>query len=613
MIEGGLMTSKNLRTRAEDAMRVTRGELTTFPEQDVQRIVHELQVHQIELEMQNEALRVAQQDLERSHEEFQELFDCAPVGYVLLNAVGQVTRANTAVMKLLNVQSSSLIGQHFYIFVAPEDRLLVEEHVRKARQHVRATCEVRLRTRDSGTGHARLDLSTIPSSTTDCLVGLTDISERKRSQEALERLNHQLEAKVAARTSELAVRNRDLEQEIARRSLSESKRRELETHLREAKRFESLGLLAAGIAHDFNNLLVGVLGNAELLLLTPGLTDSFREPLSLIRRAGRHASDLTRQLLVFAGRGQLIMTPVNLPRVVADNLELLRTRLPAGVQLQSDIAAELPVIDADRGQINQVVMNLVMNAIEALEVPSAIVVQTRLEHIDAETLVTFQHNASARPGEFAVLLVQDAGRGIDTPTLARIFDPFFSTKFAGRGLGLASVLGIVQSHRGALRVRTKPGIGTCFEVAFPVGEPQQHESQHPGPLESEWKGAGSILLIDDDEAVARVVAQMLKYFGFDVTVANDGEAGLALFRRRDPAFQCVVLDWIMPGFSGERVLQELRALEPTLPVVVISGYCTEDLTGYDQYMVCVQKPMTVAQLRDAVSGLLGEAATRLAQ
>jgi PAS domain S-box-containing protein len=600
------MTLKTLRARAEDAMRMTRQDLTATEGPDVQRIMHDLQVHQVELEMQNESLRIAQDDVDRSHEEYQELFECAPVGYVLVNAAGQVIRANTAVCTLLKVPRANLVGQHFAIFVAPEDRLVLEQHLRSAHHQAHATCEVRLRSRGNDNCHARLDLSAIPSSSTDCLVVLTDISERRSNIEALERLNRDLEAKVSARTAELAARNNHLEEEIVRRSNSETQRRVLEAHLRETKRFESLGLLAAGLAHDFNNLLVGVLGNAELLLLTPGLAESFREPISMMRRAGRQASDLTRQLLVFAGRGQLLMAPVNLPRVVAENLELLRTRLPAGVQVQVDIATPLPQIEADRGQVNQVVMNLVTNAIEALDGESVIMVRTRLESLDAEALSTFQHYATAAPGDFVVLRVQDSGNGIDAAVLARIFDPFFSTKFAGRGLGLASVLGIMQSHRGALRVRTTVGEGTGFEVAFPVAE-LRRESEQPRPLvESDWRGSGPVLLIDDDQEVSKVVAQMLRCLGFDVTAVNGGEVGLELIRRRDPPFKCVVLDWIMPGFSGERVLQILREFEPQMPVILISGYGTEDLATYDDHVICLQKPMTLAQLRDAAIEVLGE-------
>jgi len=591
-------------------MLVTRREISTFANDDVQQLVHELQVHQIELEMQNEELRVTQREVERSQEEYQELFHCAPVGYVLLNAAGDVVRANSAVLTLLDVSRKRLLQRGLRAFVAAADQPLLEEHFHIVRKQARTTCEVRLRARGDVRHHVRVDMSSMPSRAGECLVVLTDISERKRNVEALEQLNHELEARVAARTEELATRNLQLEEEIAGRARSELHRHELEARLREARRFESLGLLAAGIAHDFNNLLVSVLGNAELLLLTPGLAEAFREPLSLIKRAGRHASDLTRQLLVFAGRGQLNRAAVKLPMIVAENLELLRTRLPTGVQLQAQIAADMPQIEADRGQLNQVVMNLVTNAIEALDGPGAIAVHTHAERHDAESLATFQYNSAAAPGDFVVLKVEDSGRGIPTAVLSRIFDPFFSTKFAGRGLGLASVLGIVQSHRGALRVQTELTVGTSFEVAFPLADRlTTADSERAGPVGVDWKGSGSVLLIDDDDAVRDVVAQMLSWLGFDVTAASGGEIGIELYRERKAPFKFVVLDWIMPGFSGERVLKALRELEPELPVILISGYSIQDLATYDRRVACLQKPMTFAQLREVVSQVIGELPT----
>jgi signal transduction histidine kinase/CheY-like chemotaxis protein len=453
--------------------------------------------------------------------------------------------------------------------------------------------------------HAQLDIR-VPRPATDCLVALTDVSERKRSHVALERVNQELEARVAARTVDLETRNRQLEAEIRARVASEAQQRALESRMRESDRFQSLGLLAAGIAHDFNNLLVGVLGNAELLLLTPGLADRWRVPLSLIKRAGQQASDLTRQLLVFAGMGQLTTASVNLPRIVTESLEFLRTRLPQGIQLQAQITADLPAIEADRSQISQIVINLVTNAIEAVDERGVIVVQTRAEQLSADTLAEFQYNADIEPGEFAMLRVQDCGPGIDASTVKRIFDPFFSTKFAGRGLGLATVLGIVQAHRGALRVRSKPGEGTSFDIAFPLAAARV-SSERPDVHQDQTNlvvGSGPVLLIDDDDSVRAVVGQLLALLGFEVTAANSGQAGLDLFCRGEPSFKFVVLDWMMPGLSGEQVLGSLRELKPALPVILISGYNAGELAANDGNVVRVQKPMTLARLRDAVCSVI---------
>jgi signal transduction histidine kinase/CheY-like chemotaxis protein len=436
---------------------------------------------------------------------------------------------------------------------------------------------------------------------------LTDISERKRSQETLESSNRELEARVASRTLELESRNRQLEKEIASRIASDEQRRALETRLRESERFESLGLLAAGIAHDFNNLLVSVLGNADLLLLTPELSESSRESLKLIKQAGHNASALTHHLLMFAGEGAVRLAAVDLPSAAVSALALLQPNLPSRIRLETQLARACPAIHADASQINQIVMNLVTNAAEAIDGQGQISVSTHAAELDAAALAEFQHHRCAQPGQFVILQVQDSGSGMDAATVSRIFDPFFSTKFTGRGLGLASVLGIAQGHCGALRVRTREGAGTSFEIAFPVSSHEPVRLAKPSVPVLDWSGSGPLLLIDDDDAVRRVLTLLLRALGFDVTAVASGKAGLELFMRKDPAFPVVVLDWLMPGLSGEQVLRALRELEPTLPVLLVSGYSAQDFESNDAYVARLQKPMTLGQLRAALRRLTGSA------
>jgi PAS domain S-box-containing protein len=602
------MIRDELRKRAEDAVRMTRRDVAALATQEeIQRLVHELQVHEIELEMQNESLRQTQREVETSHDQYQKLFDCAPVGYLMVEDPGRIARANAAAEKLLGVPRARIIGQRLTAFVEARDRLLLDEHIRGALVRAHSTCEVRLNAAGPAAGgfvHVRVDISVASAQPDGCMVVLTDISERKRSQELMEQLNQELETHVAARTAELATRNRELETEIQARAKSEAHRHKLEARLRESDRFESLGLLAAGIAHDFNNLLVSVLGNAELLLLTPGIPDAWRKSLLMIRSASRNASDLTHHLLVFAGRGELCLTEVDLALAAESSLELLRTHLPARVQLQVQISRDLPDIEADASQVKQVLMNLVTNAAEAIEGEGSIVIRAFEAPLDGAALAEFQHHRGAEPGRFVVLHVQDSGTGMDGPTVNRIFDPFFSTKFTGRGLGLASTLGIVQGHGGALSVHSAPGRGTSFEVAFRVAEYQRQRQHVPlkstVPEDDDWTGCGPVLLIDDDDVVRHVVAQLLRRIGLDVTEANGGKAGLELFQNSAPRFPLVVLDWLMPGFSGQQVLPALRELEPNVAVILISGYSADDLPSYDERIVRLQKPMTLSQLRAAV-------------
>jgi CheY-like chemotaxis protein len=342
------------------------------------------------------------------------------------------------------------------------------------------------------------------------------------------------------------------------------------------------------------------LGNADLLLHAGDLSEEARESVGLIKRAARNASDLTRQLLVYAGQGHATMGPVLMSRLLKDSVELLRSATPSGIDIHVLTPGELPLVMGDRGQIQQVIFNLVRNAIDSIGDQGLIIIRARGETIDADALATFSHASAALPGEFVVLQVQDTGSGIAASDLPHIFDPFFTTKFAGRGLGLASVLGIVQGHHGALRVQSGVGEGSLFELAFPLAAPLRH-SDTPGALrEADWTGSGPALLIDDDDSVRDALEQLLSMLGFQVTAAASGEEGLALFGAADPPFQLVVLDWMMPGLGGPDVLASLRAQRADVPVVLVSGLRADTLAVDDTRAVRVQKPMTLAELRAAV-------------
>ena len=606
------MSLRELRTRAERALHITRSDVDSLSRKDVKTLVHELQVHQIELEMQTEALQVTQLELMDSLAQYQGLFESAPIGYVTLDEQGLVTRVNEAASALLGLPCTSLMGRTLEQLLNADARAEYQRILGNAEVCARAQLEVAVATPANGTLYLQLDISRNPGPAGGCLVALMDVSQRKRNLEAAARAARELEIRVADRTAELTAKNQQLEAEIAGRAKSEALQRSLEAKLRDSERFESLGLLAGGIAHDFNNLLVGVMGNAELISLTPKLPEVCREPLALIVRACRQSLLLTRQLLVSAGKGgQLTMVPVNLPKVAAENLELLRERVPPEIQLQVKVGRDVPAIRGDRAQINQLMINVLTNALEAVSGSGVVAVETREQRLDAEALAEFAHALGAQPGRFVVLTVRDSGPGMDEQRLARIFDPFFSTKFPGRGLGLATVRGIVKAHQGALRVRSAPGTGTCFEIALPVLESLADSAPAASKAAQEWRGSGPILLVDDDNAVRNVFSKLLSVLGFTVTEAVSGNQALELFRADPERFQLLVLDWIMPGMTGKQTLEAVRALAPELPVILISGYNPEDLGTYDAQVICLQKPMTLADLREAAYRLLvGNAAER---
>jgi PAS domain S-box-containing protein len=589
-----------LRHRAEDVLRKTRRDVAELPTEDVQRLVHELQVHQVELEMQNEELRTRTSELEETRSLYQELYEFAPTGYLDLDSVGAIRQANLAAAVLLDVDRHVLVGRSFSEFVEAEDVLLFHEHLRDTARSVRSVCELRLSRPGGRPSYVLLVTSCDAAPTAGYLMALMDVTERQQAQEALHDLNEKLEERVEARTGELAKQNALLEREMAARAKGEEERRRLEARLRDAVRLESLGLLAGGIAHDFNNLLVGVLATADLLLHKQGLPDDVRDSVGLIKRAARGASDLTRQMLVYAGQSHVVLEAVDLHGAIGASLELIHVSLPDFAAIRTELANDVPPIEADRGQVQQVVTNLVMNAVEALhDGTGTVVVRTQVKELDAQALARFPHATGAQPGRFVVLSVTDTGRGMDARTLARVFDPFFTTKFTGRGLGLASVLGIVHGHRGAIRTRSDPGQGTTFEVAWPVS-PAAAQTKAASVPATEWQGSGRALVVDDDEVVLAAVARQLEFLGFEVVPARSGIEGIRLVQEATSPFAVVMLDRSMPGLSGDQVLALLQELAPELPVVLMSGGSVEGMNLTGKRVTFLPKPMTVAELASAV-------------
>ena len=593
-----------MRVRAEGVLRKASLDSSRPPTSDVERAVHDLRVHQIELEMQNEELKIATRELERARTEYQSLYDDAPVGYLSVDAHGIIRRANLAAAAILGVAAPRLVGRLLAKFVEADDLRKLYDHMRAAEPHSTVACELRLGTSGRSAIHARLETRAEADPSTGHRIVLIDITDRKRAERALEELNQELEARIAERTIELAERNKELEAQIAGRLQADEERRRLEKRLHEAERLEGLGLLAGGIAHDFNNLLVGVVSNVDLMLEDATLTDDVREGLTLVRRAGLSAADLTRQMLIYAGQGRTVFEPVDLNAAVTEAIELLRGRMPKRPVLEVALGEALPAVAADRVQIQQVVANLVLNASEAIgDASGKIEVSTRVEDLDAAKLDGFAHRADAEPGRFVVLRAVDTGPGIDPGTLVRIFDPFYTTKFAGRGLGLASVLGIVRAHRGALHVESEVGRGTRFEIAWPLSAGRTSSRAPPQDSVRKWKGAGRVLVVDDDSAVRNVVAEQLQRLGFEVTPASGGADALRLFDSGS-GFALAVVDQTMPGLSGEQLIAALRERDPDLPAVLMSGYRRKQPVGADDRLTFLQKPMTTAQLSDAVRAAL---------
>jgi PAS domain S-box-containing protein len=397
--------------------------------------------------------------------------------------------------------------------------------------------------------------------------------------------------------------------DITERLKAEDERRALERQMLHVQKLESLGILAGGIAHDFNNLLVSVLGNAGLALAEMDQTSPLRSRLNDIELAAQRAAELTRQMLAYAGRGRFLVQHLNLSEVVSELATLLRTVVSRTAELDVRLSEDLPAVEADAAQLRQVVMNLVTNASDAIAgSPGRIEISTGRVYATREYLARCI-GQDLQAGEFVFAEVADTGCGMDEETLARIFDPFFTTKVTGRGLGLAAVLGIVRSHRGAIAVESTPGSGTQFRLLLPAVAAAQSENAAAGATPKPPVSSGTVLVIDDDTGVRTVATLSLERAGFQVVSAGDGEEGIELMRHRGNDFDAVLLDMTMPRLSGADTCRLIKDLQPDLPVVLTSGYTEPDAAarfGTDEIAGFLQKPFTPAALvrivQDAVTG-----------
>ena len=402
--------------------------------------------------------------------------------------------------------------------------------------------------------------------------------------------------------------------DITDRKQAEERQRELERQMLHAQKLESLGVLAGGIAHDFNNILAAILGNADLAMLRLPPDQPARCFLGEISTASRRAADLCRQMLAYAGRGHFSVEPLDLSKIVREMGDMLRVSISKKATVVYDLSHDLPPINADAAQVRQVIMNLIVNASEALdERPGTIRISTGTgSYMPGEASILVDE--LERPGDCVFVEVADTGVGMDEATKRRVFEPFFSTKFAGRGLGLAAVLGIVRAHKGAIELDSSPGHGSTFRIRFPAAprEPAQAEAESQAPA-AKYRGSGTILVIDDDALVLRVTEQMLRSPGFEVLTAADGRSGIELFRKHlataSPSnpIACVVLDWMMPVMDGEQTLRELRRLSPSTPVLVTTGGSqhgsagSPDLRDADAFL---QKPFGAEELLGKIRELV---------
>jgi PAS domain S-box-containing protein len=356
-----------------------------------------------------------------------------------------------------------------------------------------------------------------------------------------------------------------------------SEERDAEEALRQSQKLESIGVLAGGIAHDFNNLLTGIMGNAGLArrAVLGGHKERAANLLQDVLKASERAADLTRQLLAYAGKGQFVIQAVDLSKLVTEVSTLIRASISKKITLVMDIPDECPPIEGDRTQLQQLVMNLVINGGEAIgEAPGTLTLRIRTEHFTERRQRIRTQGFPLFAGDYVRVDVTDTGAGMDKETRKRIFEPFFTTKFLGRGLGLSAALGIVRGHRGAIGVTSEPEKGTTFTVLLPVlHAPQPLRRSVPEIYpEGDIRGAGTVLVADDDPMVRSLAAGVLREAGYTVELADDGAQAVERLRELGQRVSLVLLDLTMPRLAGAEAALELRRIQPDIPIVAMSGY-----------------------------------------
>ena len=491
-----------------------------------------------------EALLASREHLRRSEEQFHSLFEGVPDTVLVHDMSGRILHVNDAGVKQLGWPADTLVGMNIHDLIAPAALTDYLDHLQN--------------TWTEGAGRFDTTFTTRSGARFDAEV-------------------HQRSVEIDVG---LAVTN--VVRDITARRKAGDERERLDARMQHSQKLESLGILAGGIAHDFNNLLVGILGSADLALvdLRPGET-KLRKTFQQISRSAKRASDLTNQMLAYSGKGAFVIETIGLNTVIDPMKELLQASVSKNVILAFHERTGLPAIEADLSQIRQVLVNLVINAGDSIRADNGLVnITTKTVTADRAFLASGHLDEHLPEGKYVVLEVSDNGSGMDAATIEKIFDPFFSTKFAGRGMGLAAVLGIVRGHRGTIRVESTPGQGTRFQVLFPASTQAPPLPPEPDTFDDQdWMGKGTILVVDDEQTVRDVVSAVLERFGFDVVTANDGLEGVELLRSRPDDVSAVILDMTMPRMNGDQAFLRMRDIRADVPIILASGFDETEVTG----------------------------------
>ncbi len=525
------VTAQDLRQRAEELFRTSESHIpeSTSPD-ETKQLLHELRVHQIQLEMQNEELRRAQADLDASQARYFDLYDLAPIGYLTITDNNMIQEVNLAAATMFGVDRSALVNEGIRKILPKESQLIFYQYLK---QYIEANSaqewEMRLLRADGEQFWAHLQVT--PGQNGECWLIINDISARKYAEEA----------KLA-----------------------------LEQQLQQAQKLESLGVLAGGIAHDFNNILCVIMSNCSLAQLRPHMAGEF---LPEIDKAAQRAADLCRQMLAYAGKSLMTMKQVKITALVDDMIKMLKATINQNVTITANFSADIPSIRGDASQLRQIVMNLIINASEAIGEEHGDIRVSLAETTVVEGKSDKDHIGKSIPaGHYVCLEVTDNGCGMDDDTRRRVFEPFYTTKFTGRGLGMSAVLGIITAHKGALQLTSQKGTGTQFKVYLPVQNGESAGDSLPLVSLVPWQGSGTILLVEDEPQLLMVAKALMQALGFAVMEAVNGKEALELYHKNAEYITLVVTDIGMPIMDGYELFRKLKDIAPELPIIISSGF-----------------------------------------
>jgi PAS domain S-box-containing protein len=474
-----------------------------------------------------------------SEERFRTLTALAPVGVFLTDAEGHCHYVNEKWQEMSGVTASEAVGVNWLATVHPADRERVASHWKAVpAEHGVVGLEYRLQKKPDGYN-----------------TWIYGIAAPLRAADG------QVTGYIG------------IQLDITNRKEADQKRLASENQLQQAQKLESLGALAGGIAHDFNNLLMAILGNVDLSLRELPPQAPMRAYLSDAEKAARRAAELCKQMLAYSGKGRFVVERVNLTEMINAMARMLEVSISKKIVLRYQLAANLPSVEADVPQMQQIIMNLVGNAAEAIDVGGGFVtISTGVMDCDSDFLNTTWLRQDLPAGTYVYIEVQDTGCGMTAEVQRRLFDPFFSTKFTGRGLGLAAVLGIVRGHKGSIKVESAPNRGSTFRVLLPALPVETVKLLINDPVKKLWHGSGTILLVDDEETVRTLSRQMLERLGFNCLTAANGIEALRIFQAHAGEIAAVLLDLSMPRMDGEQAFYQLQQIKPDVRVILSSGY-----------------------------------------